>query len=290
MRSGRTAAVGAITFLIVAGAILQTQLPAIGAGGLLHPARTVTPRPTPAGCTDVTFNGDGVSLRGWRCQTAAGTPRGTIVYLHGIADNRGSATGVIQRFVARGFDVIAYDSRAHGESGGDACTYGYYEKRDLAKVIDTARVAPIILIGTSLGAAVALQEAAGDRRVADIIAAETFADLRSVATERAPMVFTRGAINRAFGIAEREARMRIDDVSPERAAERISARVMLIHGAADVDTLPAHSQRVYEQLRGEKQLLLVPGAHHNESLNGRTWDAIEQWLDGHLSPTNSATR
>ena len=84
--------------------------------------------------------------------------------------------------------------------------------------------------------------------------------------------------------------MVVDEVSPEHAASLITARVLLIHGAADVDTPPTHSQRVYAQLQGDKQLMLVPGAHHNESLNGRTWDAIEQWLDGHLSPTNSATR
>ena len=289
MRAGRTAAVGG-TLIIVAAAVLQTQLPAIGAGGLLHPARTVTSRPTPAGCTDVTFDGDGVSLRGWRCQTGADTPRGTIVYLHGIADNRGSATGVIQRFVARGFDVIAYDSRAHGESGGDACTYGYLEKRDLRKVIDAARAAPVILIGTSLGAAVALQEAANDPRVSAIIAAETFADLRTVATERAPGFFTKRVIQKAFVLAEQESGMVVEEVSPEHAASHISARVLLIHGAADVDTPPAHSQRVYAQLRGDKQLLLVPGAHHNESLNARTWTAVEQWLDGHVYSKTSANR
>jgi hypothetical protein len=50
-----------------------------------------------------------------------------------------SAVGVIQRFVPRGFDVVAYDSRAHGESDGDACTYGFFEKQDLRRVLDTVR-------------------------------------------------------------------------------------------------------------------------------------------------------
>ena len=39
-------------------------------------------------------------------------------------------------FLARGFDVVAYDSRAHGESEGDVCTYGFYEKEDLRRVLD----------------------------------------------------------------------------------------------------------------------------------------------------------
>jgi pimeloyl-ACP methyl ester carboxylesterase len=278
MRLGRSVATGAIAVAFVGGGILNAQLPAIGAGGLLHPARTITQAPTPIGCGDVTFNADGVSLRGWRCHTTARTARGTIVYLHGIGDNRGSAAGVIQRFVPLGFDVIAYDSRAHGQSSGDACTYGYYEKGDLRRVIDTARVSPIILIGTSLGAAVALQEATDDPRVTAVIAAETFADLRSVATERAPAFFSQSVIDKAFALAEREAGMRVDDVSPEQAADRVAARVMLIHGAADTDTPPAHSQRVYARLRSDKRLLLVPGAHHNQSLNSDTWAEIERWL------------
>lgn len=278
MRLGRIATVSAVTLVIAAGVILNAQLPGIGAGGLLHPARTVTQAAAPAGCNDVTIDADGVSLRGWRCQTAAGTPHGTIVYLHGVGDNRGSATGVIQRFLPKGFDVIAYDSRGQGQSSGNMCTYGYYEKRDLRRVIDTARAGPIILIGTSLGAAVALQEAADDPRVTVVVAAETFADLRSVATERAPLFFSHSAINKAFALAERETGMRIDDVSPEQAAERVAARVMLIHGAADTETAPAHSQRVYARLHSEKRLLLVAGAHHNQSLNSKTWAEIEDWI------------
>ena len=278
MRLGRIASVSAVTLIVAAGVILNAQLPAIGAGGLLHPARTVTQAAAPTGCSDVTIEADGVLLRGWQCQTTAGTPRGTIVYLHGVGDNRGSAMSVIQRFLPKGFDVIAYDSRGHGQSGGDMCTYGYYEKRDLRSVIDTARAGPIILIGTSLGAAVALQEAADDARVTVVVAAETFADLRSVATERAPLFFTRSAIDKAFALAEREAGMRVDEVSPEQAAERVAARVMLIHGAADTDTPPAHSQRVYARLHSEKRLLLVAGAHHNQSLNSETWTEIERWL------------
>jgi pimeloyl-ACP methyl ester carboxylesterase len=147
-------------------------------------------------------------------------------------------------------------------------------------VIDTLPDGPVVLIGTSLGAAVALQEAAADPRVTSIVAAETFSDLRTVAAERAPAFFSRGTIERAFTIAEDRAHFRVDDVSPERAARQITAPVLLIHGADDVDTPPAHSMRVRGALRGPSELILVPGARHNESLNGAdTWRRIETWID-----------
>jgi pimeloyl-ACP methyl ester carboxylesterase len=259
------------------------MLPSIGAGGLLHPGRRMHMIEPPAGCANVTFAGDGVPLAGWRC-VGAGARRGTVVYLHGIADNRSSAAGVLPRFTRRGFDAIAYDSRAHGESGGDACTYGFFEKRDLARVLETVDGGPIILLGASLGAAVALQHAAGNPRVSGVVAAEVFADLRTVATERAPFVFTRGAIEQALALAEERGHFEVDAVSPVTAAAAIDRPVILIHGEADVDTPPEHARRVLAALNGPKRLILVPGAGHNESLRGEVWPEIERWVDNLAAP------
>jgi pimeloyl-ACP methyl ester carboxylesterase len=285
--------IGAITTLLaVALVVCWTQVPAIGAGALLHPVHRRTVRPAPNGCVDATFDGAGVALRGWRCTPPARLaapptpPRATIVYLHGIADNRGSATGLITRFLPLGYDVIAYDSRANGDSDGNACTYGYYEKQDLHRVIDTI-AGPVVLIGASLGGAVALQEAADDSRVNAIVAAETFSDLRTVASERAPWIFSDRAIEQAFLLAGREAKFDVDAVSPVRAAARITVPVLLIHGAADIDTPPAHSRRVFDQLRGPKRLILVPGAAHNESLRPEVWNQIEAFVRGALAPRSS---
>ena len=272
--------IGVAAILLIAGAA-ESQLPAIGAGGLLHPGRRHVTGAAPASCEDATFAGEGVSLKGWKCR-ATGSRRGTMVYLHGVADNRTSGAGVVDRFGARGFDVVAYDSRAHGDSDGDLCTYGFYEKQDLRRVLDAVPAGPIVLIGTSLGAAVALQEAAGDPRVTAVVAAEIFSDLRTVATERAPFFFSPRVIRRAFGLAEQQGRFQIDAVSPVTAAAAITQPVLLIHGDSDVDTPPDHSRRVLGALAGPKRLILVPGAGHNESLRGTVWSEIERWIDAVL--------
>jgi uncharacterized protein len=273
---------GRLVGAVIAAALIAAALimaPSIAAGGLLYPARHALRAAIPPGCENRDFQGDDVTLRGWQCGSI-GKRRGTIIYLHGVADNRGSSAGVVQRFTPRGFDVVAYDSRRHGQSPGEVCTYGFVEKRDLRRVIDGLSTGAVVLIGTSLGAAVALQEAASDPRVATVVAAESFSDLRTVATERAPWYLPGPVIRKAFIVAEQRGRFLVDAVSPLQAARTITAPVLLIHGAEDRETPPAHSQRIFEALTGPRRLMLVPGAGHNQSLYGPgVWGEIERWIE-----------
>jgi uncharacterized protein len=268
-----------VTLVASVAAVLTGCVPASwGANALLHPARRTVTLPAPASFEELSLAGADVTLKAWRLRATPPT-RGTLIYLHGVADNRMSGTGIGQRFAEQGFDVVAYDSRAHGESGGEACTYGFYEKRDVVRVLDTITVRPIVLFGVSLGAAVALQAAALDDRIATVVAVETFSDLRTVARERVPSIVTDRSFEKSLALAEQRAAFQIHEVSPAAAAAQIRVPVLLIHGAKDRETPPAHSRRVFEALRGPKRLVLVPNAGHNESLRGAGWNEIDAWLD-----------
>jgi pimeloyl-ACP methyl ester carboxylesterase len=267
--------------LALAAAIGLSQAPSIAAGGLLYPWRRGLTQAAPDGCTDAEWRSGDITLHGWRC-AANGRPRGTVVFLHGVADNRGSSVGIIAHFRNRGYDVVAYDSRANGQSTGEICTYGYYEKQDLSRVIDTIEVSPVIVVGGSLGAAVALQAAPEDDRIRAVVAAETFSDLHTIAIERAPWILTPGMIRKAFLEAEQRGRFVVDEVSPVRAATRISIPVFLVHGADDRDTPPDHSRRVFAALRGPKRLRIVERARHGASLTGEVLLEVDRWLDDNL--------
>ncbi len=271
------AAAAAAALCGTVGAAACGPVPGWAAGGLLHPSRTRVDPALAARHGALAFKGDGVALEGWKLP-ARGPARGTIVYLHGVADNRSSSLGALH-LTDRGFDVVAYDSRAHGNSGGDVCTYGYYETRDLRRVLDVVDRGPIIVIGSSLGAAVALQAAAQDERIRGVVAAESFSDLRTVATERAPKFMTKGSIRKAFAIAQDKGRFSIDEVSPVRAAAQISVPVLLLHGALDRETPPAHSQRIFDALAAPKRLIVLSGAGHNQALQASTWRDIDGWLE-----------
>lgn len=260
-----------------------------GAGALLHPSRRPLTTPRPTAARDVTFESDGLKLKGWLFH-ASGERRGTVVYLHGSADNRSSGVYIAERFRQRGYDALVYDSRAHGESEGNACTYGYYEKRDLSRALDLPAPGPIVVVGVSLGGAVALQAAAEDPRITAVVAVSSFSDLRTVATERAPFIASAGNIEAAFRLAEEEAHFKVDEASPLRAAPRIRVPVFLVHGQADHETRPAHSQRLLAALQGEKRLLIVPGAGHNDVLRPDVWAEIDAWLDRVLPATGDPPR
>jgi len=55
------------------------------------------------------------------------------------------------------------------------------------------------------------------------------------------------------------------------------------NGEADTDTPPSHSRRVFDALAGPKRLILVPSAHHDESLRAEVWAQVDNWIDDILA-------
>src|SRR5262245_55404667 len=194
---------------IAAGGCLQPA--SWGANRLLHPKRRPILKQPKHAYEVVTLEGAGVKLVGRWFHTEE--KRGTVVFLHGLSDNRASGVDIADHFVARGFEVIAYDSRAHGESEGKACTYGFYEKQALERVLDRVEVKPIVVVGFSMGAAVALQAAAADRRIDAVVALSPFSDLRTIVSERAPWFASQQVITETIRLAEQRAKFRADEVS-----------------------------------------------------------------------------
>ena len=275
-----------VVVMSLLGMVVGACVPASwGADKLLHPKRRPV-RQVASSSEAVQFEGDGVRLAGRWFRSPE--KRGTVVFLHGLSDNRASGGAIANHFVARGFDVIAYDSRAHGESGGSACTYGFYEKKDLERVLDYVEVKPIVVMGFSMGAAVALQAAAADRRIDAVVAVSPFSDLRTIVSERAPFFATRRDIAESLRLAEQRARFRADEVSPVDAAAHITAPALIIHGARDRKTNPGHSERIFAALRAPKELILVPNAGHKRTLTAAVLGEIDAWLEAGLPPNVGA--
>jgi len=263
--------------LVVGSLVVGCMPPSWGANALLHPQRRpVGPAPE-VPHRDLAVEVDGATLRGWLFPAQRRPRAGTIVYLHGVGDNRASGVWIAERLVRAGFDVIAYDSRAHGESTGTACTYGFRERKDLSRVLDQLGVERAVVMGVSLGGAVALQAAAEDTRIVALVSVATFSSLEEIARERVRWIASERQIAEALAIAEREAGFKVAAVSPVAAAGRIRIPVLLVHGAEDAETRPEHSRRVYAALAGPRRIEIVEGAGHDDAL-GRGWGNVEDWV------------
>ena len=272
-----------VLFLTNASAVIFIFGPVL----LLQPARrkrewyarfTAVLSPVDAGLPqeDIVFRThDGVSLSGWLVAQKR-NPKGTVIYLHGVGDCKIGGLALARFLFNKGYNVLLYDSRHHGESGGQFCTYGFYEKRDVSTAIDylerrrdlkTGRVG---IFGTSMGAAVAIQAAAIDNRIAGVVAEASFTDLRTIFVDyqtriiKLPWHFLRNfAMSRSQVLANFKARL----VSPIDDVARVKAPLLFIHGTKDSFIRYQYSKRLYENATGLKQLLLIEGADHND-----VWD------------------
>jgi uncharacterized protein len=219
---------------------------------------------------------DGFKLLGWLVPHEGNT-RGTIVYLHGVGDCKIGGIPFAQTMHANGFNVVLYDSRQHGESEGYFCTYGFYEKHDVSAVITYLnsrtdfRSGKIGIYGTSMGAAVAIQAAAIDHRIAAVAAEGSFSALRTIFVDyqkriiKLPWHFLR---NMALVQSQRLANFKARLVSPKEDIKRIHIPILIIHGKDDSFIKAEYSQQLYESAHEPKQFLLVDGADHSN-----VWEA-----------------
>jgi alpha-beta hydrolase superfamily lysophospholipase len=215
---------------------------------------------------------EGIDLHCWLIK-AQGQPRGTIIYLHGVSECKIVGLPIAKRLRDHGFNVFLYDSRRHGDSGGNYCTYGFYEKHDTATVINYLQARPDVhlgrigLFGTSMGAAVAIQVAACDTRVAAIVAESGFATLRSIFDDyqrrviKLPWHYLRNIVIKR---SEHLAHFKANAVSPVDSVKDVHVPLFILHGTADTLIRSTYSEIVYASAHEPKELWLIDGAKNND--------------------------
>jgi uncharacterized protein len=256
------------------------------------------PTPEALGMRSEQFNitvEDSIVLKGWFIHADSSRPLGTVLLLHGIASCKEAMLPAARSLVRVGFNCILYDMRAHGESGGQYCTFGYYEKGDVSRYIDSASaqfgavVGPMAVMGNSLGAAVALQAMEVDRRIACGVVESPFATLREVVFDymnRLSGISVRQISDRALDRAGEIARFPVDSIRPEESALHIVQPVMVVHGLQDKHISPEYGKRVYQNLRSaDKEWVPVAQASHfnvaskgGEAYKQQIIDFMRRWM------------
>lgn len=196
------------------------------------------------------------------------------ILVHGYTRGKYSSMIYANYFLKRGITVLAYDHRNHGLSGKSYTTMGYYEKYDLNTIIDWCYShydgnVSIITHGESMGAATVLSQLATDTRVYLTIADSGFSEYPEFAKYILKNTYKLPSFPFLHTIAliiRLRAGFSIQDVVPIQGVAISNKPILFIHGLEDRKIPYTMSKDMFEAKANNKDILLVPGAGHVQSV------------------------
>jgi pimeloyl-ACP methyl ester carboxylesterase len=183
---------------------------------------------------------DGLSLiaRSW---LTAEAPEVAVVIVHGFSASSEcpNVSSLAAAFHADGFDVVTYDARGHGGSGGES-TLGDHEEHDVAAAVSLARerAERVVVVGASMGAIATLRYVAADPTVAGAVIVSCPAVWRLPRTARGVLgaAMTRTGVGRrvtARLCGVRVAKRWTNPSTPLALAARVRVPIAYVHGRKD---------------------------------------------------------
>ena len=204
---------------------------------------------------------DGIRLAAWYTPPKKGA---VILVAHGFGDQR--PEWVYEMLARKGYGVLAWDARAHGESGGEISTVGYLEILDVKAALDFALSQPEVKHiggwGGSMGAATLIRAAAEYPEIEALFVDSSFASMEDEFDYLVPYPILNPL---AKFLAEIRTGISLDDVSPVNVIASISPRpIYIVHSSADKVAPPDAGQVLYEAAREPKFLWLEEGVPHQQ--------------------------
>ncbi|MBN1813063.1 MAG: alpha/beta fold hydrolase [Anaerolineae bacterium] len=236
---------------------------------LFHPRREARFGPTQPGTLTVTFEVEPGLHVGGRLYPA-GHHAPAILYFHGNGEIAADYDEIAPLYTELGITLLVVDYRGYGISGG--CPTSTHLLADAVQVFEDMgdilaehRVAParLYVMGRSLGSAAAIEVArhAGGR-LAGLIIESGFADTFALLARLGLWVQGVDEEREGFGNATK--------------METIQMPTLTIHGRNDVLIPASDGQELHRRAAAaDKQLLLIPGAGHNDLL----WVGRETYLE-----------
>lgn len=214
---------------------------------------------------------DSIRLSNYLALSTQDTVKGTMLMLHGIGGCKEDYLGIAKSLTDSGYNCMIYDARAHGQSGGEYCTFGYHEKEDVqtvvAAILEYDSTASIGIWASSMGAAVALQALAIEARIKFGVIESTFTELPEIVYEYQKRyclgLGLRFASNRSLTLAGRIAHFDPYQIQPIEACKNIKQPILMNHGDADLHIPIRYGKQLFEALASQdKTFYTVKGAGH----------------------------
>lgn len=205
----------------------------------------------------------------------------TIILCHGITYTLYGCVKYMELYRKRGFNILLYDHRNHGNSGGHNTTYGFYEKYDLKAWSDWLfrTYGEDIIIGThgeSMGAAILLQNASIDSRIAFCVSDCPYSTLSGIIGHRLKVEYhlpTFPLLTMASLINKIKTGIAFYQVSPLEDVAKINTPTFFIHGKLDKYIPSTMTVALFNAKKGAKKLYLAPNAGHVDAY----WNNQEEY-------------
>lgn len=233
---------------------------------LFHPSRTMARTPAQLGLAyqDVYFDStDGLRLHGWYLP-ARGRPIGTVLFLHGNAENISTHIFNVAWLPAKGFNVFLFDYRGYGLSQGSPSLAGVHQDFNAAlhwllKKPFAARRG-VVVFGQSLGAGIGIYGVAhsdAKAHIRAVVAESALSSYRDIAREKLASFFLTWPFQWPLSLTLS------DKYSPIYAIKDIKTiPILIIHGDRDPIIPLHHGERLYRAAVAPKQFWLVKGGGH----------------------------
>jgi pimeloyl-ACP methyl ester carboxylesterase len=219
---------------------------------------------------DVLFStSDGIGIKGWYfTKDSSGK---AVVLLHGWKANRMETLPRVRFLYEAGYNVLVYDARGCGESGGEKISIGYYETEDLAAAVKFLKGrgnSKIGCIGISQGGATILLAAGKVKNdVSCVVSESTYSTIPDAVNNRFAAYLK--IPGKAFGyfiirFAELILNLNAEEMKPAEKVRELNCPVLIAGGQNDNRTLQENTMAIYNNANEPKELWLIEGAGHED--------------------------
>jgi fermentation-respiration switch protein FrsA (DUF1100 family) len=218
---------------------------------------------------------DGVHLHGW--YVPCKDRRAAVLFCHGNAGNVTHRADLLRVLHDRvGVSVLCFDYRGYGQSEGKPNEQGvlcdaWAARRWLAEREGIAE-SDIVLMGESLGGAVAVDLAATDGARA-LVLQNTFTSVPDLAAHYYPWLPVRWAM-----------RTRLDSLSK---IGQYRGPLLQSHGDADSIIPYRFGRQLFDAANDPKRFFPIPGGDHNDFPPAEYFDALRAFLESHRTDRDS---
>jgi uncharacterized protein len=249
---------------IVAVAVLIILISLAQVNNALHPPRIVPPGNTLRE-SRIEFQlldlitKDGIRLSAWYTPPRKGA---VILLAHGYGDNR--PEWVHAMLAKKGYGVLSWDARAHGESDGEISTVGYLEVLDVKAALDFVLAQPDVnhigAWGGSMGGATLIRATAQFPEIEALFVDSSFASLNDEFDYLVPYPVINPL---AKFLAEWQTGFSIQDLDLVKDIARIGPRpVYIVHSLGDTVAPPDAGEKLFNAANEPRFLWVEEDAAH----------------------------